>query len=86
MKGGVMLYELSDAERRQMTLTEAAVKPDQEKKRDLMRALDQVNDKYGRDTMRYAAQGPGDAFWHMRRDKMSGHMTTQWDDLPVVRS
>ena len=84
MKGGIMLYELSDAERRQMTLMEAAVTPDQEKKRALMRALDSVNDKYGRDTMRYAAQGPDDAFWRMRREKMSGHMTTQWDQLATV--
>ena len=52
MKGGIMLYELSDAERRQMTLMEAAVTPDQEKKRALMRALDSVNDKYGRDPLR----------------------------------
>ena len=81
MKGGIMLYELSDAERRQMTLMEAAVTPDQEKKRALMRALDSVNDKYGRDTMRYAAQGPDDAFWRMRREKMSGHYTTQWAQL-----
>lgn len=57
MKAGIMLYDLADADRRQMTLMEAAVSPAQEKKRNLMRVLDQVNDKYGRDTMRIAAQG-----------------------------
>jgi len=85
MKGGIMLYELSDAERRQMTLMEAAVTREQEKKRTLMRVLDKVNDKYGRDTVRFAAQGPSDAFWHMRREKISGHLTTQWDQLPTVK-
>lgn len=86
MKGGIMLYELSDADRRQMTLMEAAVTPAQDKKRALMRVLDQVNDKYGRDTMKFAAQGPEDAFWHMRREKMSGHMTTQWDQLATAKA
>lgn len=80
-----MLYELNDADRRQMTLIEAAVTPNQEKKRSLMKALDSVNDKYGRDTMRFAAQWPGDAFWHMRREMMSGHMTTQWEQLATVK-
>ena len=86
MKGGIMLYELSEADRRQMTLMEAAVTPAQEKKRALMRALDKVNDKYGRDTMRIAGQGAKDAFWHMRRELMSGHMTTQWNQLPKIKA
>lgn len=36
------------------------------------------------DIMRFAAQGQQDAFWHMRREKMSGHLTTRWDQLPKV--
>ncbi|UQZ88312.1 SOS mutagenesis and repair protein UmuC [Deltaproteobacteria bacterium Smac51] len=86
MKGGIMLYELCEADRRQMTLMEAAVQPGQEKKRALMRALDKVNDKYGRDSMHSLSQGPSEAFWHMRRNKMSGLMTTQWKDLPAVQA
>ena len=86
MKGGIMLYELCDAERRQMNLMEAAVSPVQEKRRALMRALDSVNDKYGREAMKFAAQGPKDAGWHMRREKMSGHMTTRWDELPKAKA
>lgn len=69
LKGDIMLYELSEADRRQMTLMEAAVNPAQEKKRALMTALDKVHDKYGRDTIRLAAQGPTAAFWQMRREK-----------------
>lgn len=86
MKGGIMLYELDDADRRQMTLMEAALSPARDKKRALMRALDQVNDKYGLNTMRFLAQGPQDAFWHMKRNKMSGHFTTQWDQLAKVKT
>lgn len=81
-----MLYELSDADRRQMTLMEVAVSPVQEKIRALMKALDQVNDKYGRDTMRFLAQGPQDAFWHMKRNKLFGHLTTQWDQLATAKT
>lgn len=86
LKGGIMLYELSEADRRQMNLMEAAVNPAQEKKRALMRALDKVNDKYGRDTMRLAAQGQADAFWHMRREKISGLFTSRWDQLAIAKA
>ena len=86
MKGGVMLYELEDAERRQMTLLEAAEAPAREKSRALMAALDQINGKYGRNTLNYLAQGPSDAFWHMRRNKMSGHLTTRWDQLATANA
>ncbi len=86
MKGGIMLYNLAEAARRQMTLMEAAVGPAQQKARDLMRALDTVNDRYGRDALRYAAQGPAEADWHMRREKMSGLFTTRWADLAKART
>jgi len=86
MKGGLMLYDLVEADRRQLTLMETALEPGRLKRRELMRALDKVNGKYGRETLRYGAQGAPDAFWHMRREKMSGHFTTRWADLPVVKA
>ncbi|MDL2226569.1 DUF4113 domain-containing protein [Deltaproteobacteria bacterium OttesenSCG-928-M10] len=48
--------------------------------------VDQVNDKYGRDTKHFLTQGLQDAFWHMKRNKMSGHMTTKWDQLVKVKT
>lgn len=85
MKGGIMLFDLAEKDRRQLTLMEVCDAPGDEKKSRLMQALDAVNDRFGRDTLRYVAQGAKDAFWHMRRHKISGCMTTQWDELPVVK-
>lgn len=85
MKGGVVLFDLQEEGTRQLTLMESIISPDQEKQTRLMRALDTINDKFGKDTLRYMSQGPNDAFWHMQRKKLSGAFTTRWADLPVVK-
>lgn len=85
MKGGLMLFDLAEEKTRQKTLFEACLSPSQEKQRRLMRVIDAVNDKYGRDCVRNAAQGNLTEFWHMRRQLMSPLYTTRWTDIPVVR-
>ena len=86
MKGGIMLYELFDENRRQRTLLEAGDEAGPKRQRQLMAALDRINRRFGRDTLHFAAQGPDDAFWHMRRQKMSGNFTTKWRDLPRAKA
>ena len=51
----------------------------------LMRTLDAVNKKFGRDCLIFGAQGLGEADWHMRQEHRSPRMTTRWDELPLVR-
>ncbi len=36
--------------------------------------------------MRFLAQGPKGAGWHMKQNKMTGHLTTQWDQLATVKT
>lgn len=84
MKGGIVLWEISDQSRRQMTLMEAVPDPARLKSRSLMAAMDTLNDKYGRDTLHFAAQGNKDAFWHMQRKRMSPYYTNRWADLPRI--
>lgn len=84
MKGGLMLYDLAEEATRQVTLLEACMPCEDTKSRELMRTLDKINDLYGRDTLRLAAQGNSDAFWHMRRQLMSPYYTTRLSDLRVV--
>ena len=86
MKGGIMLYDLYEADARQLTLLEACARPEDERRKRLMKTLDKVNAKYGRDTLRHMAQGPSKAFWHMQRKKKSSDLTTQWAGLPVVKT
>lgn len=84
MKGGIVLWEISDQHKRQLTLLEAVHDPGRTKNRNLMAVIDTLNDKYGRDTLTFAAQGNKDAFWHMQRKRMSPYYTNRWADLPRI--
>ncbi|CAK7025670.1 MAG: Protein UmuC [Desulfovibrio sp.] len=86
LKGGIFLFDLQEQGSRQLTLMESLIQPKQQKQTKLMKTLDSINDRYGRDTIRYLAQGPTDAFWHMQRNKKSGAYTTRWNELATVKS
>ena len=51
----------------------------------LMGTLDAINDRYGRGTMRLAAEGVAKT-WQMRRDNLSPGYTTNWGGLAIVRA
>jgi DNA polymerase V len=50
----------------------------------LMRVLDSLNARYGRDTVTYAASGRRRA-WKLRSDQLSARYTTDWDELLSIR-
>lgn len=84
LKGGITLFELEEEAARQPGLLERPV-ADKIRTAALMAALDGVNSRYGRDSLRYAAQGNAKAFWQMRRELMSPAFTTSWNDLPIMK-
>ena len=51
----------------------------------LYAAVDRLNARYGRGRVFSAAEGIGARSWQMKRGKLSGRFTTNWDELPVVR-
>lgn len=51
----------------------------------LMAAMDAINGRWGRGTMRVAAEGV-DKAWRMKRGKLSPRYTTEWSELPAVRA
>lgn len=51
----------------------------------LMGTLDTINERYGRGTMRLAAEGVAKT-WQMRRGNLSPGYTTSWAGLPIVRA
>ena len=52
----------------------------------VMKTLDAINSKYGRDTLKIAAQGTGkDKKWKLRRERLSPGYTTKWEDIITVR-
>ena len=87
-KAGVMLYGLERADAMQGSLLALAAGNDacgDGRRQRLMRSLDDINGRFGRDTVIFGAQGMGHAPWHMRQEHRSPRMTTCWDEIPLVR-
>ncbi len=54
-------------------------------KSDLMKTVDAINAKWGREMVRFARSGAGLPVWIMRRENLSRRYTTSWDELLEVR-
>ena len=79
-KAGIMLSEITSAEQQQGDLLAPQVAQDDK----LMGALDSLNERYGRGTVKLSAQGSSQ-LWQMRQDSKSPAYTTDWNGLPAVR-
>lgn len=53
------------------------------KKKTIMALVDKVNDKFGYQVLRFAAEGI-DRPWQMKQEMRSAHFTTQWPDLLTI--
>lgn len=84
-KVGVYFEELISQKYQQLDLFNQPTESLLHKKDDLMNLLDGINQKFGRHTIKLAAEGFVKP-WAMRADMQSPHYTTQWSDLPTVRS
>ena len=84
-KVGVLLLDLAERERRQLTFAEFEREENGIREKNLMRALDGVNARFGRDILRFAGSGVGPKAWHMRQRRLSQRFTTNWNELPVAR-
>lgn len=80
-KAGVMLSELvpiTGAQIDMFTKMEASPKSDA-----LMKAMDSINRKLGRESIKLASEGFRRP-WKMRQENKSPAYTTNWDDVPVI--
>src|ERR1700733_9133173 len=80
-KAGVIFLDLRPGTEVQGTLFD---QPDTPAKKRLMRTLDSLNTRYGRDTVTFAASGRRRA-WKLRSDQLSARYTTDRDELLSVR-
>ena len=80
-KAGVLMLEIGPEHRIQGSLFDRV---DREKQAAVMRVLDAVNAKYGRDMLKVAAQGSGEK-WKLRRERLSPCYTTRWTDIIKVK-
>lgn len=85
-KAGVTLYGLEPAAGQQGNLLDLLDGTHERKARRerLMAALDAVNARHGRDSLRHGAEGAAGASWHMRQEHRSPRYTTAWEDLPEL--
>lgn len=87
-KAGVMLMELQPAYEKQFELDLQGDEPLRDRAR-LMQALDVVNDRWGKGTMRMGTSKPRRASladWEMKQRRRTPAYTTEWAAMPVVRA
>lgn len=82
-KVGVHLGDLLPRDQIQLDLFSNFDDNGQQQSRRLMRLMEQVNQKYGRHSLRLAAEGMVKP-WDMRAQRRSPPYTTCWQSLPVV--
>ncbi len=82
-RAGVLLAGIGPRDITQLDMLE----PGQEKSGEtgLMRAVDSINSRMGRGTLKYAAAGINRP-WKMRQMMLSPRFTTSWEDLPVAKA
>lgn len=84
-KAGVTLLNLTQTTNQQFSLLSGGGGAGDVQSKQLMGALDAINARYGRGTLRLAAEGI-EKSWKMRRGNLSPGYTTDWHGLPVVRA
>lgn len=84
-KAGITLMNLVPKAQQQFSLFAKAGGAGDIKSERLMGALDNINQKFGRSTVRVAAEGI-EKSWKMRRGNLSPAYTTSWDALATVRA
>ena len=86
-RGGVMLFSVEREDRRELSLL--APQEDGKKQARLMKAMDDINARYGHRTVTFASAGlPSDesAPWKMNRSNLSPARTTSWKELATARA
>lgn len=87
-KAGVMLLDIGSANTVQFELDLESDDPAPKARPRLMDALDSVNERFGRGTLKLSSAGLGLAprNWTMKQERRTPAYTTRWEDMPVVRA
>lgn len=80
-KAGVLVFGIEPEDQVQGSLFDRV---DRSKQAEVMKTLDRINAKYGRDTLKLAVQGSGQR-WKLRQEKLSPCYTTRWQDIITVK-
>ena len=83
-KAGIMLFDLSSRRGRQFSLLSLDSAEHDKRREALMTSLDRINAHVGRGAVRWGAQGPEHAPWHMQQEHLSPKSTTDWNELAAA--
>tara|TARA_Y100001968_G_C19404098_1_gene742678 strand:+ start:590 stop:1864 length:1275 start_codon:yes stop_codon:yes gene_type:complete len=83
IKAGVLMQELQKMDYLQQNLFESANLKKELKQIHLMALIDNLNKRYGRDTITWASCGTHNV-WEMRQEKLSSASTTRYEEIPIV--
>jgi DNA polymerase V len=86
-KAGVMLMDIQPASRQQFELNLGEPEPERDRSR-LMVAMDAVNDRWGRGSIKVGSGKIGEAprAWGMKQERKTPGYTTEWDDMPTAKA
>ncbi|WP_281647608.1 Y-family DNA polymerase [Parendozoicomonas sp. Alg238-R29] len=84
-KAGFLLLDIQDNQSLQNDLFQLSSTKAQSSNA-FITTVDEINNRFGRNTLRSAASGFSTARWHMKQNYISPHFTTRWQDLPRVRT
>ena len=84
-KAGFLLLDIKENKSLQNDLFQKT-SPDTQSNRNFMNTLDEINHRFGRQTLRSASSGLQPARWHMKQNHLSPNFTTCWQDLPRIRT
>jgi len=87
-KAGVMLLDLVPDTVVQAELDWEVAASDPRDRAKLMRAMDDVNDRFGKRTLLLGSSGftQGAETWGMKQVRRTPHYTTRWREVPVARA
>ncbi|RDB43452.1 Y-family DNA polymerase [Halomonas sp. DQ26W] len=85
-KGGVMLLDLIDTNRQQLSLLDTPQSDaDRNRSQKLMSVMDELNSRMGRGTVKLGIPSPG-AAWHLRCNNLTQRCSTRWEELATARA
>lgn len=79
-KSGIIANDIISQQAMQCSLWDDVDRSKQER---ITAAIDRINARMGRGTIRYAVQGTGRK-WKMRQERLSKRFTTNWEELLVI--
>lgn len=85
MKAGIMFYGIMPARSLQNNLFSVLHAEDEQKSEKLMLALDSINRRYGKRTIKFGAEGVAGAAWHMKQEHKSPYNPRDFFNLPQVK-